>query len=697
MTKRKIERVTFNIKTGDGSSRSYRMTEKNLIVGPNGSGKSAVQQAVALALTGAVDNLSGRPVVSDPKMIARMGYRSGGDKRQVFAEVELDQGERCRWDVMQHTEGTGLLRPSHVRPRWVVPQTSKDNSPHMPMRDVNNLLLASPKKARERLLTLVGAAQDPTHLKTLSGLTEEQMVLVEQLTPAMEDCAFVDRLASAAVQADKLMREANADVKAASNLMVSLAEKTGMRVGPQAVLAARDKLRQAEELYEDAVAHSNGGNEESRKLLENMLSELRTQEQRLVQREREAFQKQRESPVDLDEIDGVDGALKALEWSLSEGFEQCPICSSNVGRKHLETCQTFYRDRQQSHDEVAKLTEVMVQCDQELTRLRREIERLAQDLNELPVVSHKTLTQEDVEAARSVMERLREQHREVVARDLAWIDYDVAEIQVGKATARAADMQSAKRVFQKAAKKILLALVEDFEDRVRTYLSDKWLFGLFVGDDRSDAFYPGLYAAGHDRDSEYLMELSEGQRAAALAAMASALHSYNPVSLACITVEDRGYDVDTLGRVLQNLVDAEPTVIMTTTTLPHTQDTEGWNVINLYDEEQTGTVRSRTRNMLPPPPTLQVEEPKPEEDPLPALPERLAAGPDAPNVGRARGGRFRSARNCTRKFLSEHGELAISRLVLSFPLLELELDDNTDFIAEKVASFLTPLGPGATP
>ncbi len=70
MTKRKIERVTFNIKTGDGSTRSYQMSGKNLIVGPNGSGKSAVQQAVALALTGAVDNLSGRPVVSDPKMIA---------------------------------------------------------------------------------------------------------------------------------------------------------------------------------------------------------------------------------------------------------------------------------------------------------------------------------------------------------------------------------------------------------------------------------------------------------------------------------------------------------------------------------------------------------------------------------------------------------------------------------------------------
>ena len=243
MTKRKIERVTFNIKTGDGSTRSYQMSGKNLIVGPNGSGKSAVQQAVALALTGAVDNLSGRPVVSDPKMIARMGYRGGADKRQVFAEVELDHGERCRCDVMQHTEGTGLLRPSHVRPRWVVPQTSKDNSPHMPMRDVTSLLRASPKKARERLLTLVGAAQDPTHLKEVSTLSDADMLLVEQLTPAMEDCAFVDRLASAAVQADKLMREANADVKAASNFMVSLAEKTGMRVRPDTVLAARDKLR----------------------------------------------------------------------------------------------------------------------------------------------------------------------------------------------------------------------------------------------------------------------------------------------------------------------------------------------------------------------------------------------------------------------------------------------------------------------
>ena len=57
--------VTSTLKSPDGQSWSFDLGAKNLILGANGSGKSAVPQAVALAISGAVDDLSGRAVTSD--------------------------------------------------------------------------------------------------------------------------------------------------------------------------------------------------------------------------------------------------------------------------------------------------------------------------------------------------------------------------------------------------------------------------------------------------------------------------------------------------------------------------------------------------------------------------------------------------------------------------------------------------------
>ena len=692
MTQRHPQRVTFNLKTRDGSSRSYPLTGKNFVVGPNGSGKSVVAQAFGLAVTGAADNVSGRAVTTDAKVIARMGYRGGADKRQMFAEVDFDQGERCRWDVMQHTEGTGLLKPSHIRPSWVEPQHSKKHSPHMPMRALNAMLSAGAKTARKTLIQLLASAHEDETLLGLSGLSASQMTTLEQLTPGMEKEPFIDRLVHAAGKADELMREANSDVRATERLKASLSKDLQLQPTPEQLLAARDMIRFAENLYEETVANAGTGNDDVRAKMQSTLAELRTHEQRLDS-DLKKHERQYDE-ADHEEAEAVIGALTALRWSMSEAFDQCPLCSSAVGVEHLKACQSFYEDRAKDFVEADTRQRNMATLEGALAETRKEIRRVSALIDELPVVPVKQMTQEDVEKARDALHQAREAYAQLTEQDQVWVSFNRADEQMTESQDRADDMRKAKKAFQVATKKLLAELVTTFEDRVRKHLPDGWLFGLFVGDDRSDAFYPGLYASGHDRNSEYLMELSEGQRAAALAAMACALHEYNPTPVSCITVEDRGFDEATLGRLLQSLVEAEPTVFFTATTRPPEASLKGWNVIDLYDEAPAAKPK------LPPPPKpVTIIDAPAAESAVPTLPDRLLEGPDPYQSGRARGGRFRSAKNSARKFLAEYQDHAVVEFMRHFPDLELPDASDHEAVAVAVANYLTPVGPshlGAT-
>ena len=75
------------------------------------------------------------------------------------------------------------------------------------------------------------------------------------------------------------------------------------------------------------------------------------------------------------------------------------------------------------------------------------------------------------------------------------------------------------------------------------------------------------------------------------------------------------------------------------------------------------------------------------------LPDRLANGPDSGQSGRARGGRFRSARNSARKFLAEYQDHGVMEIMNRYP--DLELPDASDYevVAEAIANYLTPFGP----
>ena len=92
MSTPELTSVSFNIKSADGSPRSHDLKKKNLIVGPNGSGKSAVVQAVALAVSGAAEEVAGRAITSDPSLLMTLAHQHGHDGGVVFARVNLSNG-----------------------------------------------------------------------------------------------------------------------------------------------------------------------------------------------------------------------------------------------------------------------------------------------------------------------------------------------------------------------------------------------------------------------------------------------------------------------------------------------------------------------------------------------------------------------------------------------------------------------------
>ena len=94
----KILKVTSNIKSPDGSPWTRELGKLNLLVGPNESGKSAVAEAVQLAVSGSAYGLFFRSnQVKTGNQLVDLG--PGGDK-EIFAEVEFEDGTTSRWEML---------------------------------------------------------------------------------------------------------------------------------------------------------------------------------------------------------------------------------------------------------------------------------------------------------------------------------------------------------------------------------------------------------------------------------------------------------------------------------------------------------------------------------------------------------------------------------------------------------------------
>ena len=688
MSTPELTSVSFNIKSADGSPRSYDLKKKNLIVGPNGSGKSAVVQAVALAVSGAAEEVAGRVITSDPALIMTLAHQHGHDGSVVFARANLSNGEHCQWETKR--DERRIKTPTHIRPRWVIPHTSKQHSPHFPLREVREVLTGSAKKARQRFLAWVCSDLDED---VVEQAIRADLETYKTLSENYEDLVPVDRLTHSIETADKMARRYRADAKAQAALRDKLLDEVGVKPTQAKVLAARDAVREAQELHEANLQTAGASESDKRReLLHSLLGQLRTEEQRLLSGMHDAEDALKKLiGIETKESRGSIGALHALEWAMDLNAEACPICSSSVGSDHITACHGFYWDKVKDLDQKMaskrKLETSLAHLKDSVVGTREQISVYEAELDELPASTPST-SDVPVEETRNAFSAAQAHLASLQDALSKWTTLTSAKKLVEENNGRAEKFSEYKRQAQKAVSQLLAAQVDVFCEKVTSYLPDGWEFGVMVTDNGRDSFYYGLYeGVGSDR---YLkVGLSEAQRVTVTLAMCAVLDDMMPLPLSILAPEDRGWDADTLGGVMASLKDIPQTVMLTSTVMPDAEFRRGWNVIDL-------------RKNVPAPPARVAAPVMPEAAPaevvqvaeaMPVLPETLRER-YAPSSGRARGGKFRSLKRNILMFIVEHGvETTRQVFRLAHPDLVVEDETSPDGLATVAANYLAPIGP----
>ena len=673
MSTPELTSVSFNIKSADGSPRSHDLKKKNLIVGPNGSGKSAVVQAVALAISGAAEEVAGRTITSDPALIMTLAHQHGHDGSVVFARANLSNGEHCQWETKR--DERRIKTPTHIRPRWVIPHTSKQHSPHFPLREVREVLTGSAKKARQRFLAWVCSDLDED---VVEQAIRADFETYKTLSENYDDLVPVDRLTHSIETADKMARKYRADAKAQATLRDKLLDEA---------------VREAQELHE-ANLQTAGANESDkrRELLHSLLGQLRTEEQRLLSGMHDAEDALKKLVgIETKESRGSIGALHALEWAMDLGTEDCPICSSNVGSDHITACHGFYWDKVKDLDQKMsskrKLETSLSHLKDSVVGTREQIAVYENELDELPAstTSSNDVSVEETRDAFSAAQAHLASLQDALSK---WTTLTSAKKLVEENNGRAEKFSEYKRQAQKAVSQLLADQVDVFCEKVTAYLPGGWEFGVMVTDNGRDSFYYGLYeGSGSDR---YLkVGLSEAQRVTVTLAMCAVLDDMMPLPLSILAPEDRGWDADTLGGVMASLKDIPQTVMLTSTVMPDAEFRRGWNVIDLRKKVTTAPARVAAPVMpeAAPAEAVQVTEA------MPMLPETLRERYE-PSSGRARGGKFRSLKRNILMFIVEHGvETTRQVFRLAHPNLVFEDETSPDGLATVAANYLAPIGP----
>jgi len=647
-----ITRVSTNLKSPDGGARSYDIGDKTLIKGRNGRGKSAIVQAIALAISGAAEEIGGRAVVSDPALLMTLAHGGGLDGAPLFARVNLSSGEHCQWEASR--DGRRIKTPTHIRPSWVVPHSSKEHSPHFPLREVREVLTGSSKAARGRFLSWVCSdLEDATVVKALGGRADMFAKLSGEA-----DTPVVDRLTASIKQADSLARKLRSDGRAQGDLRDKLLGEVGARPPESKVLAARDAVREAEELHEAALRSAGTAHVKARrKLLDDLLGTKRADEQRL---------RQQQKKLDLSlaalgeednglEAKGSRGAIDALAWGIAEGADFCPICSSTIGRQHVQACHDFYVDKVGESAKVSKRRNDMVN---ELSRIVRDLGALVRDiaghereLNDLPATSS-TEGEDSSDVTREALAQARAELKSLNDSTTKWLSIDSAKKIAEENMAKAEDFSRYKKDAQDVVKRLLEERVDAYCERVSAFLPKAWEFGVMVSDQGRDVFYYGLYDG--DKDARFLrVGLSEAQRVSVLCAMCAVLDEMQPVPLTVLAPEDRGWDSLTLGEVMTAFRAIPQKVLLTSTVMPPETHREGWTIIDL-DALHGDAPRVAEVPELP----LPSEDSVTSVPALLELPEALRAR-YAPMSGRTRGGKFRSLRTTLVKTIMADGFKAV--------------------------------------
>jgi hypothetical protein len=434
----------------------------------------------------------------------------------------------------------------------------------LPIRTLREAVLGSPQTARKYLLSKVGG-----------GVTRED---IENLLPEpvretwrMASAKYVqsipagDVLVGVLESAAKHQRDATSEAKAQREAAKLV---SGGRASPpsdtevRAAKTARDEARTA---YEAAAALSNID-----KSLAEVRSDIETVEKEIGDLE-EIFENNLailntlgDKPVVQPIFDHVLPVMKE-----SCAADECLCCGGKAPsaddiaavEKHIETVKAKSAAHI-GHEAVIEKTKAefkkRAKVFEELTA--RELELTAKK-GEVP----------DLTASRAAYDAAEARHNDLKSARDAWNTVQRAESVAIESERQAQAWKALKESCEDAVARTLDAALAAFIQTVNDHLPTTDTFDLRLKDGDREVVQFGLV-----RDGKLHTALSGAEWARVMAAMADACVAEG--QYACVIPEERAFDPDTLGAVLEALTDTRHQVIITSPVKPK-KVPKGWTVI----------------------------------------------------------------------------------------------------------------------
>ena len=525
-----IRQVKSNIKGGVDRELGLH----TVLVGPNGSGKSSVVQAIQLAADGAIRDGEGRDSIKDFAAIARF-FPSG--ERALFSTLILSNDNRRHWEVKRSGKS------------WKSGKPEADFEVIFPFEEVKSVLAKSDKEVRAWLSAHI--LGEMTLDTVCAVLTDQQAELVRRLVRE-EHCEIDWNVLSTAAKKKATALRRRATIK--EKTVDQLTEGVSTPLSP----AEKQALGSRSEEIATLLSQSHERKQSEKEQLARTLEEQRVQ---LANARAEM------------ETCGSEGGMSADEFKLITGLREILIAHiTHFGTENCMVCRNT--DIEEALTKQVKIVEEGVlagKTQQRLSYLRGLEARLAERLAELQA-AYDSFVVTDLSELRIELRQIQDKLAGDVASRRAWDNVKVINTEVYQMRSEADSLTAAAGTLAKVGLKRLKAGMEGMVSEVSSWLPE----GVRLGVDLDAGRLGFLRESG---------SLHTGLPGGEWTTMVMALGCYvmsksGPYGVPVLTPDDRGWDPDTLSRVMEAVQSYSGQVIIMSTVAPSTPP-DGWTIVQL--------------------------------------------------------------------------------------------------------------------
>jgi hypothetical protein len=507
---------------------------KTVLCGPNGAGKTAILQALKLATCGYVDDQEGKDNIRGTAALARL-FPQGA---QLTSAVEMSDGANFSWDAK--TRGKGFTKP----------KTSVKERPYkvaFPFQGVKALLSGDDKKIRSWLEARAGSSLTVTDL--LGMLPPAQQADAKPILARFDQRSPVELAVALKGEARSLRAQATRKERTVEQLVAGIPL-------PLSDVAAQELAARKGALWREANKPGIMSPEAHQALRATVeaLAETLTQVETQIQ----AMPEAQEDEAETLRIASKGHAL-AKEHLEHLGTDVCYVCL----RKDADVQGAYDRWAGVVGDlgSASARRRLQTQHDQGMV----EVQALARRYKEATVVDSTAVLEEHgtIQAALATH----------MANQRVWRQAEGLRKEVAGSRATADTCAALGRTWEKEGDLLLRRRKKAYEDTVTAWLPEGEIFVLDLEASRVGLAHVLAPNAVHT-------SLSGAELSRVLLAVLSAEGGADGSTPSILEPEDRGWDPDTLSRVMSALTDSPDQVILMSTVLP-SQSPDGWSVIRV--------------------------------------------------------------------------------------------------------------------